>query len=262
MHKFVNVYDEAPRLKAAREALEEEGHDCVVFEHTYLEEGGEQKALMNMHSMVKGTLRQIEEAYGKVRYSMFLTGSGNFRDQVATIKPYKGNRERSARPILFSAIRREITEAFGAETVYGIEADDIIAVKAREMKGKAIIVHVDKDLLQIPGDHFVPGKGARTIKLDEAQRLFYQQIISGDTADNIGGVYKAGQKAAELLITEGMTAAEMWDKCVMAYNFSILNHGDKTGYAHMSGYDAALENARLLYLKRAVDAPLWEPPKP
>lgn len=253
------VEDNAEQFNLSREALEGE-----TFTRTYLEDGALERALHNVKSMVSGTISQIEETFPDLApfdFRFHLTGTGNFRDEIATIRPYKGNREKTSRPLLYADIRRWMVQKYRAVTSYGWEADDAIASEACAAKWKPILVHVDKDLLQLPGRHFIPGKGGKTVSKAGALTYFYRQMVTGDTADNIPGVYKAGAKAAEVAVTKDMTEAEMWEAVLKLYDASITKHGEATGYAHMGAHAAALENARLLWLVRdGKGAPLWMPP--
>lgn len=253
------VEDDLEKFKLSCEALEGD-----VFTRTYLEPDAFEKACWNTRSMIKGTQKALEETYPdlapfKCRY--FLTSTGNFRDEIATIRPYKGNREKAQRPLLYGDLRRWLVEEYDAELVYGWEADDAIATAARAANWQPIIVHVDKDLMQLPGRHFVPGKGGKTVSKQGALAFFYRQMITGDTADNIQGVYKSGPRAAEILISKDMPEEAMWEAVVGDYAASIERYGDATGYADLGAWQAALENARLLWLVRyGKSAPLWEPP--
>lgn len=253
------VEDNAAAFALSREALEGE-----VFTRTYLEDGALEKALHNAKSMINGTMRQLEEAYPALApftYRFWLTGTGNFRDEIATIRPYKGNREKTSRPLLYADIRRWMVQTYLAETTYGWEADDVIATEACRAKWKPIIVHVDKDLMQLPGRHFIPGKGAKTVSKQGALAFFYRQMLTGDTADNIPGVHKCGPKGAELVVDKGMTEEQMWEAVVAEYEASWDKHGAEQYAPCESPVEAAIENARLLWLVRdGKGAPLWTPP--
>jgi len=61
----------------------------------------------------------------------FLTGDGNYRIDVATIVPYKGNRT-SAKPIHHQVIRDHLVSEWGAEIIEGAEADDMLSIAQYE----------------------------------------------------------------------------------------------------------------------------------
>lgn len=268
--EIYGTYENRTDLSKARKEVEKALPDAAIHEWKrgpYLEEDGEIRAKHNVRSMVEGVLEAICVRKGceveDIEYAMYLTASPNFRDWIATIKPYKGNRANNAKPMLYDALRTYLRDVWGACVIRGHEADDEICIKQHELMAvgtEAIIVHVDKDLLMIPGEHYNPNKGWAKIDRMRGLREFYRQIISGDTADNIGGVYKCGEKAAKDAITPGMTEAEMWQTCVDLYAESTAKHGDKTGYAHMTPLDAALENAQLLWMRTESHAP-WQAPQ-
>lgn len=269
------VYESKDALNKARPAAEDAwGKDALrEWKHgPYLEEDGEIRAMHNTRSMIEGVLKAVQERYPdhEIVREMYLTGSGNFRDQIATIRPYKGNRATTSKPLLYWELREYLARQWGAKTVHGIEADDIIATRAARLgasrkvgdpaREEYVVVHVDKDLLMIPGVHFNPNKGWATVSRERGLREFYRQIITGDDVDNIPGVFRAGPKVAKELIVPGMSEWEMWKVCVQCYADSIAKHGEKCGYHRMAPMEAARENARLLWLQQ-YEGEIWEPPK-
>jgi len=173
----------------------------------------------------------------------YLTGSGNFRNDLATIKVYKG--QRPPKPEHLPATRDQLVERWGAEIVEGQEADDAIGIKATDLNGDCVIASVDKDLLMIPGTHYNFVKQEWT-KVDQEQGdyFFYKQLLTGDQVDNIQGVPGIGPKKAERAYEGCTTVQEMYQKALEMYN------GDA---------DELLENARLLWLRR-YEGEMWEPP--
>ena len=173
----------------------------------------------------------------------YLTGSGNFRNELATIKVYKG--QRPPKPEHLPSTREQLVERWGAEIVEGQEADDAIGIKATDLNGDCVIASVDKDLLMIPGTHYNFVKQEWT-KVDQEQGdyFFYKQLLTGDQVDNIQGVPGIGPKKAEKAYQGCTTVQEMYQKALEMYK------GDA---------DALLENARLLWLRRYEDE-MWEPP--
>ena len=164
----------------------------------------------------------------------YLTGSGNFRKDLATIKVYKG--QRPPKPEHLPATRDQLVERWGAEVVDGQEADDAIGIKATDLQGDCVIVSVDKDLLMIPGTHYNFVKQEWTeVSQEQGDYFFYKQLLTGDQVDNIQGVPGIGPKKAEKAYQGCTTVQEMYQKALEMYK------GDA---------DALLENARLLWLRR------------
>lgn len=179
-------------------------------------------------------------------WKLYLTGSNNFRIAIAKTAVYKGNRT-APKPEHLAALRQHLVREWGAVIVEGQEADDAIAIHNTWVNGEDVIISsVDKDLDQIPGWHynFVKDIGYY-ITPEEATYKFYKQILTGDSADNIIGLYKVGPVKADKILEGCETEIDLYKACVAAYD------GDE---------ERVLENARLLWLRR-FEGQMWEPPK-
>ena len=75
--------------------------------------------------------------------------------------------------------------------------------------------------------------------------FFYTQILTGDTADNIIGLYGIGPVKAKKILAGAETEQELFDRCVAQYDGDV---------------DKVVQNARLLWLRRK-EGQLWEPPE-
>ena len=183
---------------------------------------------------------------GCVDYQVYITGKGNFRNDVAKTAVYKGNRTGSEKPVHIAALREHAMTAWEAIMSEDEEADDLIAIEATKLGTlNCIIVSVDKDFLQVPGLFFNPVKKQHiTVDAWSGLFFFYQQILMGDTADNIIGIHGVGPKKAHKILTGCKDERELYERCVQQYN------GDT---------DRVLENARLLWLRR-TPGQIWEPP--
>jgi DNA polymerase-1 len=97
--------------------------------------------------------------------------------------------------------------------VNNLEADDLIGMLVSE--GRAIGVTVDKDLRQIPGWHWNPDKEPEPVQVsgEEADKYFYQQWMTGDTTDNIWGLWKVGPAKAKKILDN--SPKETWDELIM-----------------------------------------------
>jgi len=181
------------------------------------------------------------------------TCTNSFRKAIAP--SYKGNRKLSNYVWL---LRNHyiINDAKFSDT---LEADDLIAIRAVELgKANCIVVSPDKDLKTIGGfywsyykqkDKDFDGnyildengfheqifKQREPIYLtdDDASFLFWQQMIMGDTADNIKGLYRMGKVRSERILKESscywFTVArkyiELNQKKDWKINYSLLKLG-------------------------------------
>ena len=179
-------------------------------------------------------------------YEVFLTGSGNFRYDIAKSFPYKGNRSGVEKPIHLSVTRERLISKWGAVVSEGEEADDLIAIAATYYGPDTVVASIDKDMLQIPCRHFNFATGVWTTVTEfEGLRSFYKQILTGDRADNIIGLYRVGPVKAEKMLQGCNDEKSLWEAVLKAYD------GDK---------ERAVENARLLWLRREKGE-IWEPPR-
>jgi DNA polymerase-1 len=82
--------------------------------------------------------------------------------------------------------------------------------------GKAIAVTIDKDLRSVPGWHWNPDKEEAPVLVDEAlaDRNFYTQWLTGDSTDNVPGIWKLGPKKAAALLDS--TPPQNWPALVLA----------------------------------------------
>ena len=173
---------------------------------------------------------------------IYLTGKGNFRDEVATTLPYKGNRKDNRVPVHKQLLRDFMVSEWNAQVVNGMEADDAIAIKATELDHKAIICSLDKDFKQVPCPMYDYTKKKVNSSLpDDAMRFLYKQALMGDRVDNIPGIYGVGPKKADKIIDPCTTEWECYSTCLTHYWDNDLDER------------RLLESLSLLYLLRSPD---------
>ena len=148
-------------------------------------------------------------------YIMFYQGSqhSNYRNSIAD--DYKANRGEEPdfythwKDVIYSTL-----DELGAVSLKTIESDDAVAIIAKMYKDKQIILgHNDKDMLQIPGNHYFYTKNEFVVVTEEEAKInLYKQLLTGDSTDNIIGcgkkvrkVYKSGvNKGKEYYAREGV----------------------------------------------------------
>jgi 5'-3' exonuclease len=223
-------------------------------------------------------------------FFVFLSTDNNFRYQLATVKPYKGNRKHVERPFHYDNIRAWIPMRWETIICDGYEADDGFAMyqtKAIEKGFETIICSRDKDLRQVAGWHYTWGRGGQDeippgiveefghIVLHEREvvpispdkkpykaykikgdglKFFYAQCVMGDPVDNIPGLKGAAAVAAYNLLKDCNSEVECHKAVLTAYN----NIWGEDGKDHL------LEQARLLWLIRETNndgsLKMWEHP--
>jgi len=177
-------------------------------------------------------------------YQGYLTGSGNFRNEIATTAPYKGNRT-APKPKHLQLIRDYLVSAWDFKVSEGQEADDSIAIAHVENEYKSIIASIDKDFLQLRGNHWNFVKKEMTVvSEEEALKNFYRQVLTGDRVDNIIGLKGIGPVKADKILQGCESGTEMYLACIEAYG---------------GAEERVIENCRLLWLRRTVGE-IWQPP--
>lgn len=183
-----------------------------------------------------------------------LTGKSNFRYKIATILPYKGNRNSLEKPFHLDACRQFLVEEYNAKVSVGMEADDAIGLAHNPEDGD-VIATLDKDLNCIYGKHYnwTTDKWTDISELD-SYRSFFSQMITGDTTDNILGLYNMGAKSAVVKkIGNAESVEEMVDLVYPEYTCRFGEYAE-------SFYE---ETAKLLWILQRRDNPIvsgryWE----
>jgi 5'-3' exonuclease len=191
--------------------------------------------------------------YSKGALKVYLTGTNNFRHEIAKTATYKGHRKKMEPPEHLPHAREYLQSEWGAVVVDGKEADDAIATEAYNSDPlTTVICSIDKDMLTIPGWMFNPVKGTWVFSNEwDSLVFFYTQILTGDASDQIWGLHRIGPKKAEKILEGATTELELYERCLKAYR----DHPDCQG----EPLERVLENGRLLHLQR-YEGQLWEPP--
>lgn len=163
------------------------------------------------------------------------TCSNSFRKKLT--KTYKANRKKNK---WVDMVRNEYMMQNMAKYSDTLEADDLISIRANQLGlGNCIVVSIDKDLKQIGGyfwsyqqqkEKDVNGdfvldeygnpeksykyKEVEYISKEKANYLFWQQMLMGDTSDNIKGLHRVGIKTAEKILKDSKVH---WIKAAREY---------------------------------------------
>jgi hypothetical protein len=213
-------------------------------------------SVKQMTTSIMNSFRAVED------YQIYLTGPNNYRKDVATILPYKGNRADTRRPFHLQNCREYLIDQWTAEVTEGEEADDVLGIeqykdfqrcgdeKVSLQKTNTCICTRDKDLDMIPGWHYNWDTNKQYwVTGVESQRNFFSQLLQGDSTDNILGLFGVG-KASKLI----KTVHQMSDSAEM-FSFVAQEYYKRYG-TYWEQF--LVENARLLWIRRFEDE-LWEP---
>lgn len=240
----------------------------------------EAEPLENALQIVKDTLDFIYHEIGATQSELYLTGKDNFREDIATVKKYKGNRDKARRPIHVDGIKQYLIKEHGAKVSTGQEADDELGIRLTEIGDAAILCTIDKDLLQVPGKHFNWVNGNKKL-ITPAGGIyqFYKQLLVGDAADNIPGCPSVGEKRAEKILDGVVSEVQMWNVVLNTYDEKMKKFCHKIvegfqydngicTYPHWNGekeMQVSLETylteiGRLLKIRQSRNE-IWNPPE-
>ena len=265
--------------------------DLIAYEASsaaeMVDEGHEIRSFDYVIDYIDNSIHRICEAVGvDSPTAIYLTGRNNFRYDIATVKPYKGQRKNKPKPHYLEAARKYMEGEHLAEVVHGMEADDMLGIVASEHEPDDVcIASRDKDLRQIPcwqyswesglqpewgpllvdpiGDIDVKyvdkvllnGEKSRAIKKiwGTGLKWFYTQCIVGDSTDNIPGLPGKGGALAYELLNEAESEDQMFERVLGAYRDKYAEEAE----------ERLLEQGRLLWMCRELDgesAVMWEFP--
>jgi 5'-3' exonuclease len=157
-----------------------------------------------------GILSDLEELYPIDEVKVFSGSLGNFRKLITP--KYKANRT-APKPPLLNEIHEWVKENYDSIYGHGIETDDIVArywfELSKEMgRDNVMIVSIDKDYKQFPClmyNYHIKHKCVYDITEEEARYNFYEQMIVGDSADNVNYCKGYGKKYAEKYLEDCST---------------------------------------------------------
>lgn len=252
---FLSVGGEEPEVfsykKEADARLDElvpgresrDNYDYQLWSERYVEPV--ENALHNVKSVIRTCLEELETD----DITVFLSGSDNYRYEIAKTRPYKGNRDAAHRPTHEVAIREYIENTYPTVVSYGEEADDALGITQLQLGGlESVIATTDKDLHMIPGLKYNFVKKEKVyVTEDEGMRHFFHQLLTGDVVDNIPGLPGIGKVKADRMLY-GKNVEEQWYAVVQKYMEVI---GEKW-------LEYLTEQGRLLWIRREPGE-MWTP---
>ena len=153
-------------------------------------------------------VNKLEDMYPVERVITFSGSKGNFRKLITPV--YKANRKVENIPPLLNEIHQFVKDEYDSVWGYGIETDDIVArywynLSNEIGRDNVMIVSIDKDYKQFPCliyNYHYKHKVVLDISEEEALYNFYEQMIVGDTADNVNYFKGKGKKFAEKYLAD------------------------------------------------------------
>lgn len=182
-------------------------------------------------------------------YSLHISGGGNFRkDLKQGFTKYKGKRRE--KPANYKFLRDYILKNYETISVANYEADDTASIEGTSYlkEGKLFMVAtIDKDWKMIGGLFYnTQYKTLSAIGKREAVEYFHMQLITGDSVDNIPGIFGMGPKKAEKVI-KGKTLVKQFESIIRQYKKHYPEDWEER--LNIMG--------KLLYLVKDYNDPMW-----
>lgn len=150
----------------------------------------------------------IDKMKGVIQQNNSLT----FRHITYNVRPYKGTRKESPEYLEYwgPIIKNILVEEHGFSIALSdVETDDVIYslfLYYKELYPSITIFSPDKDLRMIPAIIYdYKTSQIKTITEEEAHKLFWTLMLTGDAADNVVGIPGTGDKKAEDILKKAET---------------------------------------------------------
>jgi len=170
-----------------------------------------EEAIAKFDEVFMSIANRLEDNYDVKEYIFFNNSRGNFRKILD--KNYKANRNRLDLPPLLNELHEKISILYETKKTYGMETDDLVAkywYKLTNELGRdnVLIISIDKDYKQLPAliyNYHYKHKCIYDISKEQALYNFYEQMVIGDSSDNVNYCKGYGKVYAKKLFNECKT---------------------------------------------------------
>ncbi len=222
------------------------------------------------HTRLDLTLADLEKVINRIQkhapchnITICLGHHSNFRYSV--FPQYKSNRRGIRRAAGYSDVRAWLQANYDTAVLPNVEADDVVGIC---YKAGDLIYSPDKDLRTIAGTHLQRDGEIDTVNQLEADRAFFKQILTGDSADGYPGCVGIGANAKLFEADKWLECRheeEFWDFVLMQYEKARKKLLEKFDVMSPSKYALVMARcARILRVGEydfSVEQPvLWKGP--
>lgn len=188
----------------------------LTLDDIEIEDDREVEPLANALQIAKRIILDVCKQFDTTDYYGYASGDSNFRKDICTLLPYKGNRENMLPPIHRGELKKYLVKYHNCIVTNGNEPDDMVVTdmySALKNKEKLIGVIIEKDYYGCEGDWFnydsgdltkVRGFGAlyrEGSKVKGYGRMWkYFQVCFADTSDNYAANCFSDQKNGEVAV--------------------------------------------------------------
>lgn len=217
-------------------------------------------AIYRTDEMMEGILAETKAT----EYECWLSDhrENNFRRHI--YPAYKANRT-AAYPKHDNVIMEHLIKEWGARFAFGMEADDALGIAQDKIPAHeswtaedwcSVICSIDKDLLQIPGLHYnFVKKEWQEVSPWQGLQWFYQQILIGDTSDNVPGCRGIGAAKSQKAIQP--IQASDGEFALLQKVYEIYQRQEK-GWSPQEVVERIKLAGNLLRIKQQEGEPNWD----
>ena len=228
---------------------------------------GDSDAKANCDAMVENIVDQFDTVDELQLWLTVPDVQLNFRYSVSN--DYKANRKNFEKPFHYQTVRDRLVDHWGARiSRKGWEADDELAAigwmhwEHGDWSEEVVLCSIDKDLDNVPGHHYrwpTHNKEGRAyfVTEEEAMNNYWRQVLTGDTADNIRGLHRIGDKRAGSILSTCNTEKEYYNTCRKHWIVNL----EKEGYSEDEAVEEMHKTCKLLYLMKGDTDEGWRPPE-
>jgi len=185
-------------------------------------------------------VNDLEEKYTIDKVITFNGSKGNFRKLLS--KKYKANRKKQELPPLLHPMHNYVKQQYDSIFGYGVETDDMVARYWHNLtkqfgRDDVCIVSIDKDYRQFPAliyNYHYKHKEILDISEEQAMYNFYEQMVTGDTADNVNYFKGKGKRYAEKYFVDCETKYQYTRKL---YELFKINYKSKAREKYIECYN-------------------------
>ncbi len=160
---------------------------------------------LNVKNVFDNIYNDVKLNTGCEKYHMHISGKGNFRkDLKQSYTVYKGKRKN--KPDNFRELKDYVNKKYKPISKNGFEADDTISIEATNYLNKNqlyMLITIDKDLKTIGGLFYnIMHNNLIAVSKYDAVAFFHEQLLTGDSVDNIPGIEGIGPVKAKKILKD------------------------------------------------------------
>jgi DNA polymerase I len=159
-------------------------------------------------------IKSIIEETGADDYILCLTSTNNFRKDI--LPSYKGNRSNHRKPMMLPVLRDHVMANHPYEMRDGLEGDDLLGIYATNpnLEGEYVIYSADKDMKTIPALLWDDENKVVVVNtVEQADRYWLTQTLTGDQTDGYKGAQKIGPVGAQKILDDDCS----WEAVLAAF---------------------------------------------